>query len=66
MLIGLYLKDLNNYSNIIEYGSLTLTRRANQYYKYYTISLMRTTVQNSQIKKLSYLSTIKDPLIYIP
>ena len=41
-LIGLYLKDLNNCSDIIEYGSLI--RRANQYYKYYTTSLIRMTL----------------------
>jgi len=32
-LIGLYLRDLNNYSDATEYGSLI--RRASQYYKYY-------------------------------
>ena len=42
MLIGLYLRDLNNYSNVIEYGSLI--RKVNQYYKYYTTSLIRITL----------------------
>ena len=41
-LIGLYLRDLNNYSNVIEYGSLT--RKASQYHKYYIISLTRITL----------------------
>ena len=41
-LTGLQLKNLNNYSNIIEYGSLT--RRASQYYKHYIISLTRITL----------------------
>ena len=63
-LIGLQLKDLNNCSNIIEYRSLI--KRASQYHRYYTTSLTRTTVQNGQIKKLNYLLTTKDPLIYIP
>ena len=60
-LIGLYLRYLNNYSNIIEYRSLT--KRASQYHKYYMMSLMRMTVRNSQIQKLSYILTTKDPLI---
>ena len=41
-LIGLPLKDLNNCSNVIEYGSLI--RRVSQYYKYYTTSPTRTTL----------------------
>jgi len=44
-LIGLQLKNSNNYSNVMEYGSLT--RRASQYYKHYIISLTRTTLWNS-------------------
>src|SRR3984957_1829535 len=61
MLIGLQLRDLNNCSNVMEYGSLT--KRASQYHKHCTTSLMRTTVRNGQIQKLSYISTTKDPLI---
>src|SRR6266566_7045060 len=62
-LIGLQLRDLNNYFNIIEYGSLI--RRASQYYKYYIISLIRITLRNGQMQKLSYLLIIKDFLIYM-
>ena len=40
-LIGLHLKYLNNYFNVIEYGSLI---RVSQYYKYYTMLLIRMTV----------------------
>ena len=43
--IGLYLRDLNNYSNVIGYRFLI--RKANQYYKYYTTSPIRTTLWNS-------------------
>ena len=53
MLIGLYLRDLNNYSNILGYGSLT--KKASQYHKYCTTSLMRITVRNSQIQKFNYI-----------
>jgi hypothetical protein len=42
MPIGLNLRDLNNYSNVIEYRSLI--RRASHYYKYYITSLIRTTL----------------------
>ena len=45
MLISLYLRDLSNYSNIMEYGSLI--KRVSQFYKYYTILLMKITIQNS-------------------
>ena len=64
MLIGLQLRDLSNYFNIIEYGFLI--KRVSQYYKYCTMLLIRITIQNSQIKKLNYLLIIKDPSIYIP
>ena len=60
---GLYLRDSNNYSNIIRYGFLI--RKANQYYKYCTMSPIRMTLRNGQIKKLSYILTIKDSLICI-
>src|SRR6266576_2811850 len=60
---GLQLRDLNNYSNIIEYRSLT--RRASQYHKHYIISLTRTTLQNGQMQKLSYSLIIKDLLIHV-
>ena len=60
---GLYLKNLNNYSNVTEYGSLI--RRASQYYKYYTMSLTKTTIRNSQIQKFNYILIMKEPLIYI-
>src|SRR6202021_2270896 len=63
MLIGLQLRDLNNCSNVIEYRSLT--KRVSQYHKHYTTSLTRTTVWNGQMQKLSYISTIKDPSIYM-
>ena len=63
-LIGLYLWDLNNYSNTMEYGSLI--RRVSQYYKHCTTSLTSITVRNGQIKKLSYILTMKDPLICMP
>ena len=43
--IGPQLRDLNNYSDAIEYGSLI--KRANQYYKYYTTSPTRITLWNS-------------------
>ena len=42
ILIGLQLKNLNNYSNIIKYRSLI--KRVSQYYKYYTISPIRITL----------------------
>ena len=35
-LIGLELRDLNNYSNVIKYRFLI--KRASQYYKYYIIT----------------------------
>src|SRR6266704_5896098 len=60
-LIGLQSKDLNNCSDIMEYGSLI--KRASQYHRHYTTSLTRTTVQNGQIKKSNYSLTTKDPLI---
>ena len=41
-LTGPLLRNSNNYSDIIEYGSLI--KRASQYYKYYTTSLIRTTL----------------------
>jgi len=41
-LIGLQLRDLNNYSDVMEYRSLI--RRASQYHKHYTMSLTRTTL----------------------
>src|SRR6266702_3424068 len=63
-LIGLQSKDSNNYSDAMEYGSST--RRASQYHKHCTTSLTRTTVQNGQMKKSSYSSTTKDPLIRTP
>src|SRR5882762_6434846 len=62
-LIGLQLKDLNNYSDVIEYGSLI--RRASQYHKHCTTSPIRTTLWNGQIQKLSYSSTTKDPSIHM-
>src|ERR1700723_193813 len=61
MLIGLQLRDLNNCSNIMEYGSLT--KRASQYHKHCTTSLTRTTIRNGQMQKSSYISTTKDPSI---
>ena len=60
---GLKLGDLNNYFNTIEYGSLI--RRVSYYYKYYIMLLMRMTLQNGQMQKLSYLLIIKDLLIYM-
>src|SRR6266702_5695230 len=63
-LIGLQSKDLNNCSDVMEYGSLI--KRASQYHRHCTMSLTRTTVQNGQMKKLSYSSTTKDPLIHTP
>ena len=60
---GLHLRDSNNYSNVMGYGFLI--KKANQYYKYCIISPIKTTLQNGQIKKLSYISIIKDSLIYI-
>ena len=41
-LIGLHLRDLNNYFNIIGYGSLI--KKTSQYYKYCTILLIRITI----------------------
>src|SRR6202021_1587542 len=64
MLIGLQLRDLNNCSNVMEYGSLI--RRASQYHKHCMTSLTRTTVRNGQMQKLSYTSTTKDPSIRTP
>ena len=61
---GLHLRDLNNYFNAMGYGSLT--RKASQYHKYCTTSLMRTTVRNGQMKKFSYSSKAKDPSIRTP
>src|ERR1700734_1187305 len=63
-LIGPQLKDSNNYSDVMEYGSLI--RRASQYHKHCMTSLTRTTVRNGQMQKLSYTSTTKDPSIRTP
>ena len=41
-LIGLYLRDLNNYSNIMGYGFLI--KKVNQYYKYCMMSPMKITL----------------------
>src|SRR6266568_8363380 len=60
-LTGLQLRDLNNYSDAMEYGSST--RRASQYHKHYTTSPTRTTLRNGQMQKLSFSSTTKDPSI---
>ena len=59
-LIGLHSRHLNNYSDVMEYGSLM---RASQYHKHCTTLLMRTTVRNGQMQKSSYILTTKDPLI---
>src|SRR6202789_666388 len=53
-LIGPQLKDLSNYSDVMEYGSLI--RRASQYHKHCTTSLTRTTVRNGQTQKFNYIS----------
>ena len=63
-LIGLQSKDLNNCSDVMEYGSLI--KRASQYHRHCMMSLTKITVQNGQIKKLNYSLTMKDPLIYMP
>src|ERR1700722_9193146 len=63
-LIGLHLRDLSDYSDVMEYGSLI--RRASQYHKHCMTSLTRTTVRNGQMQKLSYTSTTKDPSIRTP
>src|SRR6266550_2801080 len=62
-LTGPQLRNSNNYSDVMEYGSLI--RRASQYHKHCTTSLTRTTLRNGQMQKLSYTLTMKDPLIHM-
>ena len=62
-LIGLYLQDLNNYSDATEYRSLI--RKISQYHKHCIMLPIKITLQNGQMQKLSYILIIKDASIYM-